>query len=62
MAETADELLFVEGVGGLLHATDDRHLLVPLEKVLLRDLDIEAGCVRPVPAEGIFMKFHCKRL
>lgn len=35
MAETADELLFVEGVGRLLHTADDRHLLVPLQQVLL---------------------------
>lgn len=58
MAETADELLSVERVGGLLHATDDGHLLVPLEEVLLRDLDVKVGCIRPVPAEGVFMELY----
>lgn len=62
MAETADKLLLVKSVGGLLHATDDGHLLVPLEEVLLRDLDVEAGGVRPIPAEGVFMELHCERL
>lgn len=56
MAETTDELLLVERVGRLLHTTDDGHLLVPLKKVLLRDLDIEAGRVRPVPAERVLMQ------
>ena len=62
MAETPDEFLFVESIGGLLHAADDAHLLVPLEQVLLRHLDVEAGSVRPIPAEGVFMKPDCEGL
>ena len=62
MAETADELLFVKSVGSLLHAADDGHGPVPLEQVLLRDLYIEAGGLRPVPAEGVFMQPHRERL
>ena len=62
MAETADELLFVKSVGSLLHAADDGHGPVPLEQVLLRDLDIEAGRVCPVPAEGVLMEPDRERL
>ena len=62
MAETTDELLLVERVGGLLHATNDSHLLVPLEEVLLGDLDVEAGSVRPVPVEGVLMELDRERL
>ena len=62
MAETADELLLVEGVGGLLHAPDDGHLLVPLEELLLRDLNVEARGLRPVPAEGVLMELDGERL
>ena len=58
MAETTDELLLVERVGRLLHTADDVHLLVPLEEVLLCNLDIKAGCIRPVPAEGVFMELY----
>ena len=62
MAETADELLFVKSVGSLLHAADDGHRPVPLEQVLLRHLNVEAGSLRPVPAEGVFMEPHRERL
>ena len=62
MAESADELLFVQSVGRLLHAADEGHLLVPLEQALLRDLDIEAGRVCPVPAEGVLMEPDRERL
>ena len=62
MAEATNELLFVESIGRLLHATDDVHLPVPLEQVLLRDLDIQSGSVRPVPAEGILVQLDRERL
>lgn len=62
MAEAADELLLVESVGRLLYATDEGHLLVPREQLVLGDLDVEAGDVRPVPAEGVLMELDRERL
>ena len=56
MAETTDELLLVERVGRLLHTADDVHLLVPLEEVLLGNLDIETGGVGAVAMEGLLME------
>ena len=56
MTETTDELWLVERVGRLLHAADDVHLLVPLEEVLLGNLDIETGGVGAVAMEGLLME------
>ena len=61
MTETTDELLLVERVGRLLHAADDVHLLIPLEQALFGHVDVEAGGVRSVPAEGVLVELDGER-
>lgn len=51
VAETTDELGLVKRVGGLLHLAHPGHVGVHLEKLVLRDLDIERGRVATVAVE-----------
>ena len=56
MAETTNELLLVEGICGLLHATDGSHLLVNLEKRVLRHGHAQVRGLGPVALEGVLME------
>jgi hypothetical protein len=58
MAEAADELGLVEGVGGHLHAAHGRHLPVHRQQLGLGDLHVEVGGVAEVGAEGLFMELE----
>ena len=55
MAETTDELGFIEGVGGHFHATHGLHVLVHFDELILLYLDFERGRVASVGAEGVLV-------
>ena len=56
MAETTNELLLVESVRSLLHATDGSHLLVDLEERVLRHRHAQVRGLGPVALERVFME------
>lgn len=62
MAETADELLLVERVGGHLHAPHGLHGLVHVKQLILGGLDLEAGRVGEVATEGVLVQLDGERL
>jgi hypothetical protein len=62
VAETANELLSVEGVRGHFHPTHKGHFLVHVDQHLLVDLDVKRRCFGFVSVEGIVMKPDGERL
>lgn len=57
MAETTNELGFIEGVGGHFHATHGLHVFVHFEQFVLSYLNFEGRWVAFVGAERVLVKF-----
>jgi hypothetical protein len=62
MAEAANHLGLVEGIGGLFHTAHRGHLLVNVQQLDLGHLHLEFGWIALVGAIRVFMDFDLERL
>jgi hypothetical protein len=62
VAEAANELGLVEGVGGLLHAAHGGHLRVHLQELVLGHVDLERGCVAVEGVERVLGELDLERV